>query len=404
MPTYSFTARDQRGKNIKGERTYSSEQELARALREDGLILTHWERKQAGRGNFFKYLSSLGGASIKEKILFTNNLAMMLKAGVSVTKGVGILSQQAKSSSFKKILRQVQEDLQKGKTFADSLDVFPHVFPEMFTSMVRVGELSGRLEEVMKNLSLQLQKDHQLIARIRGAMTYPTIVLLAMIGVGIVMMTMVLPQLSDIFRDIDAELPITTRTLMAVGDFTGDNVILVLAGALVAVILFIVFMKFRLTKPLWHQILLFFPLIGGVVKKVNLARFARTVSSLLKSGVSMVTALEIVSKTLGNVHFRKATGAAGKEIVKGVSLVSVFEKNPRLFPPMVTQMIAIGEETGELDAILLQLAGFYEEEAKETTENLSSIIEPLLMIIMGVAVGFLAMAIIQPIYSIGSSM
>ncbi|EKD46199.1 MAG: type IV pilus assembly protein PilC, partial [uncultured bacterium] len=283
---------------------------------------------------------------------------MMLKAGVSVTKGVGILSQQAKSSSFKKILRQVQEDLQKGKTFADSLDVFPHVFPEMFTSMVRVGELSGRLEEVMKNLSLQLQKDHQLIARIRGAMTYPTIVLLAMIGVGIVMMTMVLPQLSDIFRDIDAELPITTRTLMAVGDFTGDNVILVLAGALVAVILFIVFMKFRLTKPLWHQILLFFPLIGGVVKKVNLARFARTVSSLLKSGVSMVTALEIVSKTLGNVHFRKATGAAGKEIVKGVSLVSVFEKNPRLFPPMVTQMIAIGEETGELDAILLQLAGF----------------------------------------------
>ena len=164
MPTYSFTARDQRGKNIKGERTYSSEQELARALREDGLILTHWERKQAGRGNFFKYLSSLGGASIKEKILFTNNLAMMLKAGVSVTKGVGILSQQAKSSSFKKILRQVQEDLQKGKTFADSLDVFPHVFPEMFTSMVRVGELSGRLEDVMKNLSLQLQKDHQLIS------------------------------------------------------------------------------------------------------------------------------------------------------------------------------------------------------------------------------------------------
>ena len=402
MPIYSYTARDKKGKTIKGETAATSEKQLAHTLREEGLLLTHWERKKK-KGSLMKKLSSIGSASRKEKILFTNHLAMMLKAGVPVSKALGILAQQAKTKSFRRILEQVQTDVQKGKSLTDSLATHPNIFPKMYTSMVMVGEHSGRLEDVLVQLSNQLQKDHLLISRIRGAMTYPSIVLLAMIGVGIVMVTMVLPQLSDVFAEMEADLPFLTKLLLNSGDFASANIILVGATSIAVIAALFLFAKSKIGKPIWHKILILFPLIGPLAKKVNLARFARTISSLLKSGVSMVTALDIVSQTLGNVHYQRATGEAGSEITKGISLVTIFEREGKLFPPMVTQMIAIGEETGELDSILLQLAEFYEEEIKQTTDNLSSIIEPLLMIAMGLAVGFLAISVVQPIYSIGSS-
>ncbi|MFH1508591.1 MAG: type II secretion system F family protein [bacterium] len=402
MAKFKYIARDEKGKTKKGEMDAISEQQLAKTLKQDGLLLTHWE-KERGKEGMLKKLTSWGSVGVKEKILFTNHLAMMLKAGVSISKAIGILAKQTNSKYFAKILNSINKDIQKGRSLAEAMAVHKNVFPTMFTSMVQAGEFSGRLEEVLKQLSTQMEKDHHLISKIRGAMTYPSIVVLAMIGVAIVMMTMVLPQLTDIFAGMDTELPFATRFLLAASDFTSNNLVLVIGGLVGLVVLFFMFIKTPFGKPIWHRVLIIFPLIGTLAKKVNLARFARTTASLLKSGISMVTTLEIVSSVLGNVHYKRAVEEASKKITKGVSLVSIFEKEPHLFPPMVTQMISIGEETGELDTILLQLAGFYEEEVADSTENMSSIIEPLLMIVMGVAVAFLALAIVQPIYSITSS-
>jgi type IV pilus assembly protein PilC len=309
------------------------------------------------------------------------------------------LGNQEKNKVFKKIILTIVEDVKKGVALADAMAKYPRVFNKIFVSMVRVGEKGGSLENILKILADQLEKDHKLISKIRGALMYPAIIVVVMIIIAILMMMFVIPKITMVFEEFGAELPLMTRVVIGISDFMAENILLTFGLLFGAVAALFGFYKSNPGKKVFHKIFLKAPVIGELITKVNSARFARILSSLLESGVSLVEALDITADTLGNLYFKEAVLEASKKVQKGVSLSDVLSDYEKVFPYLVIQMVQVGEDTGQTPEILFKLAEFYEDEVEQTTQNLSSVIEPILMVVIGAAVGFFAIAIIQPIYS-----
>ncbi len=401
MPKFTYLARDNQGNIKRGELTAPNEKSLAKTLRSKGLLLTHAEKEEIKKHFFSKDMSGfLSKITTTDKILFTRNMQVMIKAGLPISKSLEILVKQTSKKNFKKIISDISSNVQKGKTLADSLAVYPKIFPPLFVNMIKVGEVGGELEKVLDQLATQMKKDNDLLSNIKSAMIYPVIILLLMIAVVTVMIIFVLPELANVFRDVQADLPLPTRILIGFSDFISKYGIYVGIAIIALGVLFYIIIKTKEGHRRFHKILLVIPVLGINIKKVNLARFARTTSTLLVSGVPIVTTLNITGEVLGNSIYREAVYSAGDEVKKGLRLVEVLEKNKKLFPPLVTQMVAVGEETGSLDTILKDIAEFYEADVTRTTENLASVIEPILMITLGIGVAIMAIAIISPIYSL----
>lgn len=397
-----YTAKSFSGETKSGEMEVKNERDLAGQLRADGFILTSFKEFKEEEGNEInvKILDRLFGISIKEKLIFARNLRVMIASGLTLSRAINNISAQVNNKRFKKVLSEIFADIQAGKTFADSLAKFPGIFNDLFVNMVRVGEASGNLEEVLGILEVQLEKEHELSSKIKGAMTYPSVILLAMFGIGVIMLTYILPKLMGVFKDMQVDLPRSTKTIIAVSDFLKNYSLLI-------PVLFVgigIFLKVFLTTKKGKRTLSFFairtPIVSNLVVKINCARFSRIYSSLLKSGVSVIEALKIVSRTLTNYYYQKSLEEGIEQVQKGVNLSKVIGKNPKIFPVLVAQMLEVGEETGKTESILMKLAEFYEEEVNNITKNMSSIIEPVLMIIIGSAVGFFAVSMLQPMYSI----
>ena len=294
----------------------------------------------------------------------------------------------------------IQEGVQAGSPFSDSLARFPGIFNELFVNMVRVGETGGNLEEVLIILANQLEKEHDLLRKVRGALVYPAVILVAMLGIGVVMMIFVVPQITKIFADMNVELPLLTKFVLNLSNLLVKYWLLVI---LTSVILAVGLKIFLITKPgkkIGGLITINLPLIGKIVVKLNCARFCRIYSSLLKSGVSVTKSLEILSKTLNNFYYQRTFLRAVEGVQKGINLSKIIYAEKKIFPILVPQMIEVGEETGKTEEVLAKLAEFYEEEVSQITKNLSSIIEPILMLLIGSAVGVFAVSIIKPMYSI----
>jgi len=338
--------------------------------------------------------------SLKDKLIFTRNLGVMIASGLPISKAIYNLAQQAQNKNLINILNGIGEELQKGNALSDCLAKYPGVFDELFVNMVRVGESSGNLEEVLGILSLQLEKEHDLISKVKGAMMYPAVIIVAMIGVGILMMMYVIPQITGVFKDMNADLPAQTRFIIASSDFFQKNPMIIFGGIAILILM----IKFLLGTSLGKKIIGFaainLPFIKNIVIKVNCARFSRIYSSLIRSGVSIVETLKILSRTLTNHYYKVALEKAVEEIQKGVPLSKIIYDEKKIFPILVPQMIEVGESTGKTETVLQKLAEFYEEEVNQLTKNLSSIIEPLIMIVIGSAVGFFAVSILQPMYSV----
>ncbi len=407
MPNFFYIARDRTGQKIQGNLSASDKRTLARLLRDEGLILVKAkigkEKSLLGR----KILGKFIPVSLLRKQLFTKHLAVMLKAGIPLSRALHILAKGEQKGKLKNIISDLHQGIEKGNSFAKSLEKYSNTFSPMFTSMVRVGETSGRLEEVLKYLSLQMKKDYDLKRKVKGAMIYPIIILCLMIGVAIMMVVVVIPKLIKVFEEAGVILPLTTRILISVTNFLLHNGLLVGLGlGGVGIILFL-FGRRKTGSKFTNRLWLILPIISGITKKVNLARFARTLSSLMKSGVPIVQSLNITALTLGNMYYRNILLESAKEVKKGTPITNSIEEQKnsnKLFPPIVTRMIAVGEETGTLDNILEDLALFYEQEVSDTMQNLSSIIEPILMVILGLGVGFMAVSIITPIYGLMGQM
>ena len=349
------------------------------------------------------YLLTWQRVPLKEKLFFVQYLVPMLKVGISLSKALRTLSKQSSNKYFKSILSDVSEKVDGGQTLADSIRPYQKVFGELFISMIEAGEASGNLENVLIQLHTQMKKEHDLISKVRGALTYPIVILIAMFGIGIFMFIVVIPKMTAIFTEMDVELPFMTRLLIKTSNIIANNVIMAAVIFIIFILVFIKILKTKKGKYIFHFLILKFPIIGSIVKKINLARFARNISSLLKTDIMIVKSFQITSNVLGNLRYKEIVLEMGERIKKGEKLNETIQKYPKLFPPVVEQMISVGEETGELDSILVELADFYEGEINQIMNDLPALIEPLLILVLGVGVGGIAAAIIMPMYSLSSA-
>lgn len=401
MPKFFYTAKNvTTGETSGGEREAKDEKSLAQDLRVEGMLLTSLKEEKADSVLQVKFFDRFKTVPLKEKMTFTRNLSVMVSSGLTVSRAINNLSLQTKNKTFKKILESVNDDLQSGKTLSEGLAKYPVVFNELFVNMVYVGEVSGNLEEVLDILALQLEKENDLLSKVRGALIYPAVIVVAMIGIAILMLVYILPKITGVFKDMNVELPATTMVIMAISDFIRGHAIITTLTALALVVGTKLFAGTIPGKRFFGFVFVRLPIIGNIIVKVNCARFARIYSSLLKSGVSVVNALTIISKTLSNLYYKDALSEAIVEIQKGVELSVVIGRYPRLFPLLVPQILEVGEETGKTEVVLQRLAEFYEEEVSQITKNMSSIIEPILMLLIGGGVGFFAVAMLQPMYSV----
>jgi len=346
------------------------------------------------------YLLRFSRIPLKEKLFFVQHLGIMLKAGISLARALKTLARQTDNKRFAKILDDIAEKVEKGNTFSDSLKDHEKVFGELFINMVEAGEISGKLEEVLHQLFIQMKKEYKLISKVKGALTYPTVIMCAMFGIGTFMMIVVVPKITSMFEDMNAELPLPTKILITVSNTLVHHGPISAAVFIIFVVAFVKIIKTKKGKYVFQAILLKLPVISPIIKKINLARFARNISSLLKTDIMIIKTFQITANVLGNVHYRKAIMDMSQKIKKGGKISDVINSYPHLFTPIVAQMVAVGEDTGELDNILMELAEFYEEEVDQIMENLPAIIEPLLILFMGVGVGGVAISIIMPMYSL----
>ncbi len=397
-----YTAKNFSGETKGGEMNVKDERDLAGQLRMEGFTLTSFKELEEEKDNKIavRFFDRFFTVPLVEKMVFTRNLSVMIASGLPLSRALKNITSQLKNKKFVKILEKVQEDIQAGSMFADGLAKYPGVFNELFVNMIRVGESGGNLEEVLNILAVQLEKEHELVSKIRGALIYPAVIIVAMIGIGILMMIYVVPQLTDVFKDLGSELPPTTQFILNTSSLLRENLLLVIMGTLVSIILLRFLFATNSGRKIMGLMLIHIPVIRNLVVKSNCARFARIYSSLLKSGVPAVESLKILSRTLSNFYYKRALEHATESIQKGVSLSKVIYAEKNIFPVLVPQMIEVGEETGKTEAVLLKLAEFYEEEINQFTKNISSVIEPVLMIIIGSAVGFFAISILQPMYSV----
>ena len=377
------------------------QRQLAKLLHEQGFVLVRADIEETERGKkrFSITLPFLGGVSLSEKLMFARNLRTMVSSGISFPKACSVLAQQAKSSKFKKALGTIQDEIAKGTSLSEALSQHPAIFSELFQSMVKAGEESGTLDESLKVLAEQLKREHDLKSTIQGAMIYPAVIITAMIGIGILMLVMVVPQLAETFASFDVSLPATTLFVIFLGTNLAKFWFVVPFVVVGLGFLFRFIQRTESGEKAIGSAFLKIPVLSQLVRKTNAAYTIRTLGSLLGSGVPIVRSLEITSGVVSNIYYKKALIETAKEVGKGAKLSESLRRYQNIYPPLVIQMIEVGEETGKTSDVLSKLAEFYEEEIGNATKNLASVIEPVLMLIIGGIVGFFAVSMIQPMYS-----
>ncbi len=341
----------------------------------------------------------LGRVNATQRTLFAKNMSMMIRSGLPIGEALGISADSAQGS-FKKVLLGVRDSVLAGGPLSDGLAQYPKAFSPLFINSVRAGEKSGTLEENLSYVSEQLRKEKELSEKIWGAMLYPIVVLIAALGLSIAIVFFVLPKITPLFEGLGVALPVTTRILIWISGFVQAHgaSALVGLGAFIVLVSWLVRQKF--SRPTTNFVILHLPVIKSLVRNSNTARFCRTLGTLIKSGLSIDEAVRISAETSSNYYYEQALRDVSRRLMSGTKLSSTLMLYENLFPKIVTRMIRVGEESGRLEETLLYLAAFFEEEVDADTKNLSVAIEPILLISIGLIVGFLALSIITPIYSI----
>ncbi len=335
-----------------------------------------------------------------QKIIFTKNLGTMIDAGLPLAKSLSILERQIRNSKFKSVISSLEDEIRKGRTLSEASKIHSDVFSNLFISMVKAGEESGKLSDSLKIIGNQMDSMYKLKKKIKGAMIYPSVILSIMVIIGIAMLIFVVPSITATFKDLKTELPLLTRILISMSDFLKNNIFISLISIIVIVIVFYFFSLSKIGKRSFDFIILRFPIIGSLVKETNSARITRTISSLLSSGVPFAESILITGEVIENTYFKDILNESRVKVEKGEPISSVFLNKTNLCPIFVGEMMSVGEETGRLPSMLMEVANFYENSVDQKTKDMSTIIEPFLMVIIGLAVGFFALAMIKPIYSI----
>lgn len=405
MTKFAYTAMNAQNKSVSGSVEASSRTAAMEAISKQGLRpigIKEDTDKKPGTINL-PFLKSK--VKSKDLVVFTRQLSTMVSAGVPLLRALNTLQQQSESQKLREILAAVNKDVQSGMSLGDAFSKHPESFSDIYINMVRAGEAGGILEEILKRLALQQEKSDSIRKKVKGAMTYPIVLLTITVLAFFGLMLFVVPTIGKIVKDLggpDAELPAITQVMLGISDFMQNQWYIIIGVFVGGVILFQRYRKTPKGKSRIHHIVLKLPAIGIIIKKLAVARFARTFASLLGAGVSVLEALRVSGGAVGNLAYKEALEAAATEVKNGKQLSAVLTGN-QLFPQIVPQMLAVGEETGQTDTILVKVAEFYEEEVDTMIGSISSIIEPVMIVVMGSMVGLIAASVMGPISSLSQN-
>lgn len=389
------------GQIVEGAREAADKMSLSSTLEKEGVTVVFIEEERKRRGaSFGSLLSLFQHVSPHDRISFAHNLGAMIEAGLAITRALSVMERQAKNPKIRKVIQGLGENISQGRTLSDSMKDFPEMFSPLFVSMVRAGEESGNLAGALKMIASQMDKTYQLSKKVRGAMVYPAVIITIMIGIGILMLIYVVPTLTSTFQDLNIKLPATTRFVITLSDFLREQYLLVAALLGAAFFGAYTFFKSSAGGRSLDWAFLHLPVLKVMVREINSARTARTLSSLLSAGVDVVVALSVTRDVLQNSYYKEVLDRAVKAIEQGKSVSGVFAEREDLYPVFFPEMVSVGEETGKIGDMLLGVANFYEDEVDQKTKNLSTIIEPLLMVVIGAGVGFFAISMLAPTYSL----
>lgn len=383
------------------ERSAESRLALYRDLESEGMkVLSVKEDKKYSIRSIIKKMREISTVSLRDKIEFTKNVSAMLKAGLPLSRSIEIVNRQMRNYRLKKVTNDLLVQIRKGVSLHEATSDHAGVFGSLYVSMVAAGEESGDLQGSLKLIADQLEKSYALKKKVKGAMVYPSVIIFAMVVIGIFMMVVVVPTLTKTFIELGIDLPATTRFIIALSDFFKNNLFLALIIIVAGVVGIIVALRTQKGRRVRDWVFLHTPLISPLVKKVYSAQVARTLSSLLSAGVPFLRAVEIVKDVAQNSYAKEVIEEAGEAIQEGSQLSGIFLQAEHVFMPYFGEMMAVGEETGEVAMMLKETAIFFESEVDSATKNLSTIIEPVLMLVIGGAVGFFAISMISPMYGI----
>lgn len=397
MITFEYTAKDKEGKVSSGAIEAGSREDAIRTIQDRGLTPVTIDGKN--KNSIFAYISRLSTIPLTEKVMFSQELATLVNAGVPISQSLGILEKQTKNKRFQSVINGLAKDVDGGLSLSGALGKNPGVFSPLFISMVKSGEIGGTLDESLNQLAEQMDKDRELTSKIKGAMIYPAVIFVGMVGALIFMMVTIIPKLSGMFDELGGKLPPTTQSLIFLSKaFTNYGIV---TASIFAGIWFgfrWLLKNVQSFRRFMHVIMLKSPVIGNLSTKINVARITRTLGSLITSGVAVDEALDIVADSTQNLLFKEAVEKSSERVKNGSTIAETL-KGFKVFPILVPQMISIGEETGSLDVILKKTADFYDSEVSNITKNLTTLLEPLIMILIGLMVGYVIVSIITPIYT-----
>jgi type IV pilus assembly protein PilC len=405
MTQFACTVRDAKGQQVSKSIEADNLAQARAKLREQGLFPISIEEKQ-GSDDILKplndFLMRFQKVKLKEMVIFTRQFATMINSGVALLRALNIMVDQASSDVFKRVLGEIRDGVEEGRSLSESMADHPKVFSKLYVSMVSAGEIGGVLDEVLDRLAFFLENNARLIGQLKSAMTYPVVVGVIASAIFVFLLYFVIPIFKEMFDSMGVDLPMFTLMLINMSNVVKDTWYLVLGGTVGSVYGLIAFIKTPFGRSWFDNIMLKAPIFGTIIRKVAVARFTRTLGTLLRSGVPLMTALEITEDTAGNVHIAAGIAKVREAVSEGEGMTKPLEQT-NLFPPMVTQMISIGEESGNIDAMLSKVADFYDEEVEQAVKALTSLLEPIMMVGIGGMVGSIIIGMYLPMFSVISA-
>jgi type IV pilus assembly protein PilC len=399
MSTYVYTARPERGAPLKGQVQGESKAAVAADLRRKGLTVLEIDEKR-GSININELLEGFTAIKPRDKVIFSRQFATMINAGLALLRALYILEEQTSNPRFRKIISRVRMDVEAGMPLSDAVEKHPVAFDRLYVSMVRAGEIGGVLDQTLDRLATQLEKDDSLRRSVKSAMVYPLLILSFAILVMFALILFVIPVFGAMYNDLGGQLPLLTRVMMGISNMMRSFWFILFPAIFLTIYALRRLKKSRRGTEVWDRVKLRLPMkLGDIIQKIAVSRFSRTLATLVSSGVPILQSIEITGKTSGNTVIEYAMEDVKEQIKAGESIARPLEK-VKVFPPMVTQMIAIGEETGALDVMLHKIADFYEDEVDTAVKSLTSIIEPIMMIFIGGIVGLVVVAMYLPIFNL----
>ena len=403
MPAYTYKARDRSGKLVEAVMEAASQRDVAANLREKGLIPTEIAVPKTGMQADIKlpaWLDIGGKTNLRDVTVFSRQFATVINAGLPVVQSLAILQRQAEKASLKDALKKIREEVETGLPLSEAMGKHPKIFNRLYIYLVRAGEASGNLDGILERIASYQEKQAALRGKLKSAMTYPGVVLTIALGVTYFLLTGIVPQFAGILTQLGGELPIITKILMALSDFLTNQwwvLALMIVGTVGGVTLFY---RTDKGKHVIDALLLKTPVVGNLIQKAAIASFSNTFGLLLKSGVNIIEAIEITKGTAGNVIIEDVLEEAKQSVQRGEQISATLINRPKIFPPLVSSMISIGEETGNVDAMMEKIAGFYEREVNEAIEGLTAALEPMLIVFLGGVVGFIVAGMFLPMFAI----